>query len=324
MFYLVKSNTNSMKKKIVESIIEQNGISADDIYVFDFEETNNVEPAFLEYLTLDIENKTKAIIVKNADFINAARVDQQLSNRFGSAILLTNKNIFIMTVSKLNKTGQLRKKYEKEMTIYEKDAPETKDISSFITKYFENRGINIGYKEIELLKSRSSDDFDLLVSELSKLELLQKDNTITEESIKKATLDFSRERLYKISEYVITLNEEKVIEVLKQYRAEGEGVYLIGEFMIKDFSKLLRYKIMNSEGMNDNDIKQLTGWSPWVIKNYSKWISSWDDVEILKDFFYNVILEKCFFDLLEHQPENPLSLMEKILVANIIKVKNRG
>ncbi len=259
MFYLVKSNTNSMKKKIVESIIEQNGISADDIYVFDFEETNNVEPAFLEYLTLDIENKTKAIIVKNADFINAARVDQQLSNRFGSAILLTNKNIFIMTVSKLNKTGQLRKKYEKEMTIYEKDAPETKDISSFITKYFENRGINIGYKEIELLKSRSSDDFDLLVSELSKLELLQKDNTITEESIKKATLDFSRERLYKISEYVITLNEEKVIEVLKQYRAEGEGVYLIGEFMIKDFSKLLRYKIMNSEGMNDNDIKQLTG-----------------------------------------------------------------
>ncbi len=323
MFYLVKSNTKSMKDKVVENLIKQHGISEEDIYVFDYEESKTVEPAFMEYLTLDFEGKSKVVILKNADFINQTRVDQHLENRFRSAVLLTNKNYFIMTVDKLNKTGALRKKFESEMNIIEMDAPETKDISGFIKKFFDNREINIGSKEVELIKSRSSGDFDLLVSELKKLEVLQTTGTVEKKHIEKATLDFSRERLYKIAEYTITLNENKVIEVMNQYRAEGEGPYLIGEFMVKDFSRLLRYKIIKSKGFTDGQIKDMTNWSPWAIKNYSNWERQWQDISLLKEFFYNIILKKCFLDLLTNQPEDPLGSIEKTLVANIIDMKSK-
>ncbi len=322
MFYLVKSNTKSVKDKIIEGLIQQNGVSEEDTYIFDYEEIKTVEPAFLEYLTLDFEGKTKAIIIKNADFINKVRVDQQLENRFRSAVLLTNKNILIMTVDKLNKTGQLRKKFESDMTILEKDAPGAKEISSFIKKFFENRNVIIGNSEIELIKSRLSDDFDLLISELNKLDTLQTTGKIERSHIENSTLDFSRERLFKIAEYTITLNETKVEEVMNQYRAEGEGPYLIGEFMIKDLSKLLRYKLMKKDGYNDSDIKEITGWNPWSIKNYSKWVSYWPDEKVLKDFLYNIVLKSCFIDLLNNQPDDPLGSIEKILISNILRIKN--
>ncbi len=324
MFYLVKSNTKSMKDKIVQKIIKENDVSSEDIFVFDYEESKTVEPAFLEYLTLDFEKRTKAIIIKHADFINSARVDQQLENRFASAALLSNNNILIMLVDKLNKTGALRKRFEKEMNIIEMDAPSSSDRRKFISDFFENRGIKIASSEIELIKTRTSDDFDLLVSELTKLEILQSQGVITKEHIEKGTLDFSRERLYKIAEYVITLNEVKVMEMMKQYRAEGEGPYLIGEFMVKDFSKLLRYKLMIDKGFTDNQIKDMTGWNPWALKNYSRWIYNWKDVNHLKEFFYDTILDKCFFSLINNQPEDPIGSLEKVLVANIIGAKEKN
>lgn len=321
MFYVVKSNTKSMRDKIVESLIKQNNISQEDIYVFDYDEIKTIEPAFLEYLTLDFEGKTKFVLIKNADFINAARVDQQLENRFASAVLLNNKNIIVLTVDKLNKTGMLRKRFENDMTFLEKDGPDAKEMSSFINDYFSSRGISISAREIEMIKSKSSGDFDLLISELSKLEVLQSDNVITEEHIDKAILDFSRERLYKIAEYVITLNDVKVASMFKQYRAEGEGPYLIGEFMVKDFSRLISYKAMRNKGFNDGQIKDMTDWSPWAIKNYNNWSSYWKDINILKEFFYEVILKKCFLDIVKHNPEDALGTMEKMLIANIIGTK---
>lgn len=321
MFYVVKSNTSSMREKMIESLIKQNNISNDDIFIFDYEETKTIEPAFLEYLSLDFENKPKLVIIKNASFINEVRVDQKLENRFGSSIMLDNKNILILTVEKLNKTGLLSKRFKNEMKLLEKDSPSDKEINSFIETFFRNRNISISYPEINLIKERWSGDFDFLISELIKLEVLQNDEKITKEHIYKATLDFSRERLYKIAEYVITLNVEKVISMMKQYRSEGESPYLIGEFMVKDFSKLLRYKIMKEKGYSDGQIKDMTNWNPWALKNYSKWSMYWKDVNKLKDFFYNVILDKCFLSLLKNQPEDSIGTLEKLLVANILGAK---
>ncbi len=323
MFYLVRSNTKSMKDKIIDNLISKNNISIEDVYVFDFEELKTVEPAFLEYLTIDFEGNTKAIILKNADFINLKTPEQSLINRFSSAIMLSTKNLLIMTVDKINKTGFLNKKFIGDITVLEKDGPSNQELSGFITSYFRNRNINISTKDIELIKSRASEDFDLLISELSKLEVLQTNGEITREHIEKATLDFSRERLYKIAEYVITLNVDKIIDMMKQYRAEGESQYLIGEFMVKDFSRLLRYKVMVDKGFNDNQIKDMTGWNPWAIKNYSKWSYHWREINELKDFFYEVILKKCFLDLLKDVPEDPIGTLEKILVANVIGIKQK-
>ncbi len=324
MLYIVRSNTKSIKDKIIEELLKGNEISNDDIYVFDYEELKSPEPALLEYLTLDFDKKVKAIILKNADFINLKSVDKNMENRFVSSMLLKNNNLLILTVDKLNKTGMIRKKLEGNSTVIEKDAPSKNEMFSFIKGFFENRNINIQRSEIDLIISRSSDDFDLLISELTKLDILQTKGEITRELIEKGTLDFSRERLYKIVEYVATLNVEKIMDMMNQYREEGESPYLIGEFMVKDFSKLLVYKSMREEGYADNQIKDITNWNPWAIRNYSNWIWNWKDIQVLKEFFYDVILQSCFFDMLNNQPEQPIDMLEKILVANVMDIKSRG
>ncbi len=312
-----------MKDKIIESLLKSNEIDKEDVYVFDYEEIKTPEPALLEYLTLDFEKKTKAIILKNSDFINNKLVDKHIENRIISAALLENKNLFIMTVDKLNKTGTIRKKIEEYATFLEKDSPTNQEITKFISDYFASRNITISNSNIELIKSRSSEDFDLLINELLKLELLQENNEVTTEIIEKATLDFSRERLYKIVEYVATMNIVKIKDMMNQYRAEGESPYLIGEFMVKDFSKMLRYKIMIDNGFNEFQIKEMTNWNPWAIKNYSRWIYNWNDANELKDFFYNIILKKCFLDMLNNQPEDPIGTLEKLLVVNVLEVKSK-
>ncbi len=324
MFYVVKSNTLSMRDKIIEGLIKGNEISQEDIYVFDYDEPKILEPALLEYLTLDFEKKTKAVIIKSAEFINLKGIDKHLENRFASAAMLENKNILILCVEKLNKTGSIRKRIEEHATFLEKDSPSKHEISKFIFDFFANRNIKVTNREVELIKSRSSEDFDLLVSELNKLDILQNDGIITVEDIERSTLDFSRERLYKIVEYVATLNVEKIYDMMNQYRAEGESPYLIGEFMVKDFSKLLRYKALINKGFSDGQIQEMTNWNPWALKNYSKWIYHWNDINTLKEFFYDTILQKSFLDMLNNQPEDPIGTLEKILVANVIDIKTRG
>ena len=39
------------------------------------------------------------------------------------------------------------------------------------------------------------------------------------------------------------------------------------------------------------------------------------------DFFYDIVLWKGFFDILNGNPNDPLRLLEKLLVSNVIKVK---
>lgn len=322
MFYIVKSDTKSIKDKLIDNLLGSNSIDGEDVYVYDYEEGDSIEEAFTQYLTRDFDGKQKAVIIKNSSFINEKRIDKRMSNRFRSTIFLKSDNIMVFTVDKLNKTGYIRKEFENELKIVEKDSPGPNEISSFIKSFFDGRNIKIDYKNIELIKERSSGDFDLLVKELTKLDILQTNKEITEEHIRKATLDFSRERLYKIAEYVITLNEDKISSMMDQYRSEGESTYLIGEFMVRDFSKLLSYKIMRDKGYSDSEIKEMTNWNPWAIKNYSKWSSYWSEIEDLKNFFYDVILEKCFLGLMRNPSENPINDLEKILIANVIKTKN--
>ncbi len=320
MFYVVKSNTKSIKDKIITSLITSNEISNENIFVFDYDEKPDIESAFLEYLSLDLMGEKKAVIIKNADFLNKPQIDQAIENRFASTIMLTNENILILTVDKLNKTGRLRKRFESDLNIMEKDAPTETETSNFIRTFFENRNITIGYSEIQSIMNRSSGDFDMLLSELTKLELIT-DKEVKQKDIEDAILDYSRQRVYKICEYVATLNYQGVEEMIKQYRSEGESSYLVGEFLVREFSKLLKYKVLRDKGMSDKEIISTSGWKPWDGKNYSSWISNWRDTDKLKEFFYDVILNKCFLDLLINSPEDPINSLQKTLVANIIKYK---
>jgi|GEM_PF-2187319 len=49
----------------------------------------------------------------------------------------------------------------------------------------------------------------------------------------------------------------------------------------------------------------------------------WNSTKEMSDFFYDVILNKGFFNLLESNYEDPFKLLEKLLVNNILKLKSK-
>lgn len=325
MFYVIKSDTKSIRDKIINNLIGSKGISQEDIHIFDFEEKNDYEKAFFEYLSINFDSNPKAVIIKNSDFLNKAKVEKEIEDRFANTINLNTPNFLIMTVDKLNKTGKLNKKFNDKFELLEKDAPTKNELNNFIEKYFSSREILINKDTIEKIISRVGENFDILITELNKLDILQQDNQITNELVDKTVIDFSRERLYKVSEYVITLDETRLIELMKQLRSEGEGPYLIGEFLVKEFSKLLRYMAIKAKHnhISDGEIQKMTGWNIWAIKNYSKWSHIWPSLSVLSKFYYNVILDKTFLQTVLYSPEDPLNVIEKTLVANILLIKGQ-
>ena len=43
----------------------------------------------------------------------------------------------------------------------------------------------------------------------------------------------------------------------------------------------------------------------------------------MSNFFYDIILEKCFFEIIKGKLDEPLRVLEKILISNILDVKRK-
>ena len=322
MFYIVKSNSKSLRDKIISKIVETGQIENDNIFKFDFEEENDFEKAFSEYLTFNFDNKNKVVILKNSSFLNLVKPEKKYEDRFIKSIdIIDNQNIIILTIDKLNKTGKLNNKFSGKIRLIEKDSPQGDELIMFIQNFFSTREIAITPDLSKRIIERLNGDFDLIVSEIKKLSLLSIDK-ITNEIIDSVVLDFSKESLFKLADAVLTLDEKKISKLINQLITQGESFYLVSERLAMEFSKVLRYKVLSDiKHISDLDFQKLTNWNMWGIRNYSKWIKFWPSQKIMLDFFYDIVLWKGFFDILNGNPNDPLRLLEKLLVSNVIKVK---
>ncbi len=322
MFYVVKSNSKSLRDKIVKKIISSRKIEDENVFVFDFEESGDFEKAFSEYLTFNFTNEKKIVILKNANFINVVKPDKLYEERFSKSINIKNKNVLILEVDKFNKTGKLNKKFKNDFELIEKDSPKNNELIKFVEHFFTSRNIQISYELSKRIVEKLNEDFDIIVSEINKLELICGDK-INSEIIDSSIIDLSKENLFKLAGAVLTLDEEKISILINKLRVQGEEFYLVGERLAMEFSKVLRYKVITDldKGIGDLEFQKLTNWNMWGIKNYSNWIKNWPSQEIMCSFFYDVILRNSFFYIVEGNPDDPLRLLEKILVNNVLKVK---
>lgn len=318
MFYIVKSNTPALRDKIIDKILSSKEQSREELIVFDFEETKSIEEALFQYLSFSIDGQEKIILIKNANFINAKTIEKHVSEHFERAINTETDNTIILSVDKLNKTGKLNKKFSDKFNILEKDAPKDEELISFIMTFFKNNNIEIEDIVIKNIYSKLGDNFDLIVTELNKLELLA-DGKITNEQVNKALLDFSRERLYTIATVVYMKDVEGISRMIKQLISEGESPFMIGDALNRVGSAFLRYYILRDKGYTDNEISNITGWSPWFIRNYADYFYNWKSVEEISEFYYETIINDSFFDFIDYQPKNALRQLEKLLISAVTK-----
>ncbi|BDU67608.1 MAG: hypothetical protein TYPL_2610 [Candidatus Tyloplasma litorale] len=321
MLFIIKSDSFSIRKKIINKLIQKNQISTDDIFSFDYEEKNKLNEAFSEFFSFDIFNNKKCIIVNNANFINFSKMDKNINKKVNLIKDKNINNILILIPNKINKSSRFLKKYNVDFNILEKDSPSKNQIEKFIFDFFDNKSIRINKKNIKNILNKSSDNFDILLNELNKISILNI-SEVTEKIVEETMFDFSRERLYKISDYVLNLDIEKTNRILKQFKSEGESIYLINEFLLKGFSKFMRYKILLKKGFSKNEILKMTGWNYWEISNFDNKISIWKDDHLLKEFFYEVVLDKCFFNIGLNNYELSMNSFEKVLISNMLIYKN--
>lgn len=320
MIYILKSNSKIVTKKILDKIISKNKIDSDYVFTFDFEENNSFNEAFNEYLSLSFNNEKKLILVKNANFIGELKIEKNLENQINLLTESTINNILILEVQKINRRGKIFKTHENSFSIIEKNSPTIKEFEMFIKDFANNNNLNLKNEAIKIILSKQINNFDLLYMELQKILLLSKNELITKEIVENVIIDHSRERLFKVSEYVMELNYDKTKKMFAQFKNEGEQIYLIGEFLVRGFSKLLRYKLLIKNGYDHKQILKITNWNPWEIKNFPIFIENWSSEDELKNFFYEIILKKSFLELINSQNNFNLfniNLMEKILLSNI-------
>ena len=258
MFYVTKSNSKFLMDKIIDKIIEAKKVEKDNIHFFDFEEKGDFEKAFSEYLTFDFNNKKKIVILKNSSFINLVSPEKSHMERFEKSIKIDSKNTMVFAVEKLNKTGKINKKFSSEFKLIEKESPTNNDLIKFIEHFFSIRKIKISPSSSKKIIEKLNNDFDLIVSEIKKLELITT-TVITNELIDSVVIDFSKENLFKLASSVLTLNIEKVSSLINKLISQGEEFYLVGEKLVNEFSKALRYKLITDiKKISNNEFQRLT------------------------------------------------------------------
>ncbi len=320
MLYLVKSNTPQLRDKIIGKILSSKEITKEEMVVFDYEDDKNISNAAFEYLSLSLDGTNKAILIKNANFINAKTIEKDFEKEFENIVNAETDNILILTVEKLNKTGKLNKKFNNKFNLLEKDAPEKSELIKFIKTFFENNSIEVEYGVAENIANRLDNNFDLIITELKKLDILYTEK-ITNKLVDSTLLNFSRERLYTIANCVFEKDIEGVSRMIKQLISEGESTFMIADALNRVGYGFLRYFILKDKGYSDDEISKVTGWNGWMISNYSKFLPHWNNVNEIYNFYYKVIVNDSFFDFMEHQPKDGLRQMEKLLISSIARIK---
>lgn len=325
MFYIVKSNSNYIKQQLINQIMKKmNDILEEDILLFDFDEEKNLNKVFLEYSAINFFGNKKLIIVKNSNFLNKVKIEKDIEEKINKMFEIKNNNSIIFVIDKINKTGKIIKKNKNKFDIYEKDSPQKNELTKYIKNFFDSNQIKYNNSVIKKINLKVGNEFDILNTELKKIIILNP-KIVDDEFVDRAVIDLSRENLFKLAECVLTLNENNVSFLINKLREQGENFYIIGEQLSLEFSRVLRYKILREKyKLKDNEIQWLTKWNVWSMKNYTNWINNWSSIKKMNDFYYDIILKKCFIDIINSNDENSLETLKKILVTNIINIKREN
>lgn len=318
MIYLVKSNTQLLIDEIIMKIVSSLNQEKSDVINFDFETDKTIEEAVFEYLSLSFENERKIIHLKNADFINAKSIDKKIELTFEKIINENSDNVIILSVNKINKTGKISKKYISKFNVLEKDAPKGNDLIEFIKNFFLNRNIKVDNSVLKNIYDRIGDNFDLMVTELKKIDILQK-GSIDNALVNKALLNFSRERLYTIADCVFKRDIDGISRMIKQLIAEGESTFMISDALNRVGSGFLKYYQLREKGFSNLEIMNMTGWGQWMVRKYSDFFKYWNSLDELFNFYYETIVNDLLFSFIDYQPKNGLRQIERLLLSSITK-----
>ncbi len=313
-FFLTYGENQGAKEELINSIIQQKKIKADNYY--ENEIFSNSENFFNTISSKSFFNNEKIVIIKKATNKILKIIENIIEKNYEDLIVILNAET-------LDKKSKLRSMFEKNKDLicipfYPDDQ---KTLNAITVKFLRNSKINLSQESINIITERANGSRDHLYNELKKIKNLSLSRKkIDIDDIVKIT-NLGNE--YKISELVdhcLARNKFKVLKFINESNFRNEDTILVIRIFLAKAKRLLK--------LNKNFIKNSN--LETVIASHKPPIF-WKEKEIIKSQMKIWTLQRTqkLIDQinqielsLKKTPQISIFILNNFILRNLSKINN--
>ena len=236
--YLLKSDSRVLIEEQLAKIIPKEGISISYVY------EKNLEDILEEASYVSLFDEKKYLIVKNANFFGKEKLSDKESDLLNTYLEhpYPNTVVFFITYEELDKRKGYTKKILENYTVKEINAPKGYELTNEIKK--RTSMYKIPDPAIKYLIESSLNNFDLIMNEISKFELIfNKGESISLGQMKSLVSENLNENLFKFTDAVVNRNIEEAFKLLKDFLNVKTDPLQLFNLLVREFRLLYYYKI---------------------------------------------------------------------------------
>lgn len=264
--YLIYGNDYSLIKKEINKITS--GIK--DIVKYDLS-FNKIDELLDDASCISMFEDKKVLIGENALFLTS--IKENINHNFDYLTKYikdnNNHNIVILTVisDKIDERKKIVKDIKKYCKVIYKSLIQEKDMPNFVINEFKENNYKIDYKTAVYFVNYVGKNIDILSSEINKM-IIYKDNNyvITKDDINEISSRGLKDNVFDFTNAIMNKDLNKMYECLNDLLIIGEDPIKIISLLANQFLFIYQVKLLDQNGKNQNDIKEILKVHPYRIQ----------------------------------------------------------
>lgn len=251
MVYLINGEKSLIDKEVSDLIKKYNTTS---IIKYDLV-FNKISDVINDINTVNLFSDKKVIICSSINNIdNIDILVKYLDNQNDNILILTNEDKIDLKI--LNKIKNKK---------IEKIDVSNIDLTSFIKEEFKD--YKISFKEINMLKDYTSNDYNRIKEEIIKLKMYKLDTKeINEDDIKKLVTKNLDKNIFDLVNYIYKKNKQKVFEVYYELIENNEDELKIIGFLSNNYTLIYKIQELIKEYSDEECMIKLNKMHPYRFK----------------------------------------------------------
>ena len=249
--YFIETEYNDILNQKVDSILNENNLTRDNLIVYDMEEVN-ITAAILDLNTYSLFGERKVILCKNSTFLTASKLEIEHDVDYLEKYLNnpSQDNILILSCKKVDNKKNIVKLVKNVCMIINTDV----DIKDYIKE--KCRGYKIDNDTINYLLDNTLSDINTISSELEKLLLLKiDDKIITKKDVDLVVIKKIDNNIFDLIDAIISKNKAKSLEIYQNMINYGEDVFKIFVSLSNQIRLIYQVKVLKN--INNDEISSL-------------------------------------------------------------------
>ena len=265
--YLIYGNDYSLIKKEINKITS--GIK--DIVKYDLS-FNKIDELLDDASCISMFEDKKVLIGENALFLTS--IKENINHNFDYLTKYikdsNNHNIVILTVisDKIDERKKIVKDIKKYCKVIYKSLIQEKDMPNFVINEFKENNYKIDYKTSVYFVNYVGKNIDILSSEINKMIIYKENNyIITKDDINEISSRGLNDNVFDFTNAIMNKDLNKMYECLNDLLIIGEDPIKIISLLANQFLFIYQVKLLDQNGKNQNDIKEILKVHPYRIQH---------------------------------------------------------